>query len=283
MRWSDEPYVKIYTRDTPEFMTLSWQARCLLSEIVRKVDRAGILKVGKLGAVRGVAIAIQAPSGEVDGPVQELIADGRLVFSAERGEVLVPNHIEAQDTPQSDIARKRRSRDGARAKFNEVTPGHDMSRPVTPGHVESRPVTLEEKRREEMSIDHGTATPPEPTTAVRRRKPAKVAPHRCPKGWAPTEAIYEWALADGIEREVVDVIAHEFVAHWSDPENLVERPGWNMSFKGRVTWLRKNNKLPSPPEKELPIIRHPDRDRYIPKPGQSESTAAVLSLFGVGK
>ena len=37
------------------------------------------------------------------------------------------------------------------------------------------------------------------------------------------------------------------------------------------------------PEVELPIIRHPDRDRYIPKPGQAVSTAAVLSLFGVGK
>ena len=132
-----------------------------------------------------------------------------------------------------------------------------------------------------MSIDHGTAPPAEPTTAVRKRKPAKVAPHRCPKDWAPTEAIYEWALDDGIEREVVDVIAREFVSHWSDPENLVERPGWNMSFKGRVTWLRKNGRLPPPPEKELPIIRHPDRDRFIPKPGEAVSPGAVLSLFGV--
>src|SRR5580658_6589118 len=42
MHWDTERYVKLYVRDTPEFLAMSWQARCLLLELVRKVDRGGI-------------------------------------------------------------------------------------------------------------------------------------------------------------------------------------------------------------------------------------------------
>lgn len=154
MRWEDEQYVKIYTRDTPEFLALTWQARCLLHEIIRKVDRAGILKVGKLG-LRGVAVAVRAPWDELEPPLRELLDNERIRFDEQLGAVLVPNHIEAQGARQSDRARQQKSRDQARASMSQdVT---ESSHGVTPGHTESHDVTIrsdqirsEEKRSEKI-------------------------------------------------------------------------------------------------------------------------------------
>jgi hypothetical protein len=114
MRWEDERYIRLYTRDTPEWLALSWQARGVLSLILRAVDRAGILKVGKLG-LRGVAVAIRAPWVDVEAPLTELIEDGCVRFAPEVNAIYIPNFIEAQEACSSDAARKRASRERARA------------------------------------------------------------------------------------------------------------------------------------------------------------------------
>lgn len=165
MRWEDEPYVKVYTRDTPEFLALELWSRCLLHEIIRKVDRAGILKVGKLG-LRGIAVAVRSSWSTIEPYVTELLEDGRIIFDAGRGEVLVPNHIEAQETAQSDASRKRKSREMARAgvtirdhvESQNVT---ESSRDVTSGHIES---LLEENRSDQNSSegDAPAGAPPDP-------------------------------------------------------------------------------------------------------------------------
>lgn len=163
MRWEDERYVRFYTRNSPEWLALSWQARALFGLILREVDRAGILKVGKLGR-KGVAVAVRAPWAEIEGPLSELLEDGCVVMSEDGQALVMPNFIEAQEAVQSDAARKRKSRETARAqlggtvsasaaesarqvtkrdgmKSQDVTEGHETGQKVTSGHVESRPVT----------------------------------------------------------------------------------------------------------------------------------------------
>jgi hypothetical protein len=49
MRWPDESYVKLYTRDTPTWRAMAWQARALLPLLMRKVDKAGLMECGSLG------------------------------------------------------------------------------------------------------------------------------------------------------------------------------------------------------------------------------------------
>jgi hypothetical protein len=170
VRWEDEAYVKVYTRDTPEFLLLSWQARCLFFELIRKVDRAGVLAVGKLG-LKGVAVILRAPWEELKAPLEELVAAERIVFNADAGTVLLPSHIEAQSATQSDAARKRKSRDSARTRASQpvggsnpdegevtdrdrssrdVTDGHESGPLVTKSHAVSQVVTKEEKRIEEI-------------------------------------------------------------------------------------------------------------------------------------
>jgi len=168
MRWEDERYVRFYTRDTPEWLALSWQARGLFGLLMRVVDRAGILKLGKLG-LKGVAVAVHAPWADVDAPLSELITDGCLIVNGEA--LLIPNYLAAQETPQSDAARKRNQRERDRLRVatrndvteshatgqdvtdrdndtkrddrgtRNVTEGHAASHEVTPGHGESHAVT----------------------------------------------------------------------------------------------------------------------------------------------
>ena len=47
MRWEDENYVRLYTRDTTDWKLLSWEARALFVLLMRKLDRAGILELGR--------------------------------------------------------------------------------------------------------------------------------------------------------------------------------------------------------------------------------------------
>jgi hypothetical protein len=137
MRWEDERYVKVYVRDTPEFLAMSWQARCLLHELVRKVDRAGILKVGKLG-MEGIALALRAPLAEIESPIRELLEEKRLEWNKDQGTFLIPNHIEAQTTPQTDASRKRRERHFAQPRNGTSSdPPTEVSRAVTRGHIAS--------------------------------------------------------------------------------------------------------------------------------------------------
>jgi hypothetical protein len=146
MRWEDERYVRVYTRDTITWNMLPWQSRTLWPLILRKVDRAGLLDLGRHGA-RGLAVTVGIPVEHVDPGLKGLIDDEYLEI---RGTLLVvPNFIEAQEAPSSDAQRKRESRERAReiaravslgivspptlASQNE-TPGHESGPDVTVGH-----------------------------------------------------------------------------------------------------------------------------------------------------
>lgn len=163
MRWEDERYVRIYTRDTVDWLGLSFIAQGLFCLILRKVDRAGLLKLGKPGK-RGVAIVIGF-AGEwsrLEAALDELLADGCVQLRGEH--LVVPNFIDAQEAPQTDAQRKResraRDRDLAAAavvlgedaqvsrsttkpdkKSENVTDGHETGQNVTSGHVASQVVT----------------------------------------------------------------------------------------------------------------------------------------------
>ena len=60
MRWEDERYVRLYTRDTATWKLLPWQAKCLLPLLLRKMDRAGTAEVGE-PAGEGIAALTDMP------------------------------------------------------------------------------------------------------------------------------------------------------------------------------------------------------------------------------
>lgn len=142
LRWSDESYVRLFTRDTADWLSLNWKAQGLFALILRKVDRAGMLDLGRHGH-KGLCHHIGGPSAwpEVEPMLEELLKDGCIEI---HGQVLVVrNYIEAQTAITSDAQRKREQRERDRLLTREdVTKRDQMSRSVTRGHEVSQSVTL---------------------------------------------------------------------------------------------------------------------------------------------
>jgi hypothetical protein len=141
MQWEDERYVRLYTRDTLTWTRLGWQGQAVLSLLMRKVDRAGVIEIEDeepavaLSGITGVPIEI------CDVAWLRLSAGKRptVTIRDEPSRALVmPNFLDAQEARQSDKARARKSRELRRVvtKRDEpshgVTQNHDRSHGVTP-------------------------------------------------------------------------------------------------------------------------------------------------------
>lgn len=141
MDWENERYVRVYTRDTIDWVALGWEAQALFLMLMRKVDRSGVLKVGKHGA-RGIAGLVGMPAEIVERALPVLTGDGCVTICD--GMLLMPNFIEAQEAKQSDRQRQKECRDKRRngamshdvtAPSRIVTENHNRSQPVTDGHT----------------------------------------------------------------------------------------------------------------------------------------------------
>jgi hypothetical protein len=115
--WSNERFIKLYTRDTADWMTLSFDAQALFMMILRKVDRAGRLELGRHG-IKAVAVAIGHGSlwSRLEPALQELLADGCLQITSDHKTLLVRNFVEAQEARKSNAQRQRDFKEDKRAK-----------------------------------------------------------------------------------------------------------------------------------------------------------------------
>lgn len=110
MDWSNERYVRLYTRDTPQRIALGWEAQNLAAQLFRVLDRSGVLDLGSLGPM-GVAVVLHEV-GRWDGEIKPALAKllDADVFRIVGTKLIAPNFIEAQEAPQSDRMRKAESR-----------------------------------------------------------------------------------------------------------------------------------------------------------------------------
>lgn len=123
MRWDIERYVRVYKRDTAEWLCLSWQARGLFYELLRKADRDGTLAVGRLEPAQAVALLVRGTRADVAGPLAELLRDGCVMDVPAKGRaarhLLITNYREAQGEAASGAERTAKWRAGKTG----VTPG----------------------------------------------------------------------------------------------------------------------------------------------------------------
>ena len=134
--YSDERYARLYTRDTPEWHVLTWQAKAVYCLLRRKVDRSGVVPLGR-GGLRAVSALVGVP-GDVGEPAMRELADsGYLDINAAR--VAVVEFVESETAVKSDALRQAESR--ARRGASNVTKRDAESRNVTESHAESHAVT----------------------------------------------------------------------------------------------------------------------------------------------
>jgi hypothetical protein len=143
MDWSNEEYVRLYTRETADDLELSWEALALWRAMLCKFDRSGVIPVRN--GWPSIARMVRMPTDVVERAGPELVTDGRVRVT--KHGFVAPNFTEAQTASKSDKARQKDSRDRRRetalVKPPEITgAGHDVSRAVTNRDTESRDVTL---------------------------------------------------------------------------------------------------------------------------------------------
>jgi len=139
MDWGSERYVRLFTRDTPEWLCWPWQARALWPLLLRKLDRSGVLQT-KLGP-KGIAVLVSMPEDITQTGLCALLDDG-CVRLHELGYV-VPNFIEAQETPHNNAHRQAEWRQRrARDKVVSTTKSNATLQPVTARNETLQLVTM---------------------------------------------------------------------------------------------------------------------------------------------
>lgn len=113
MRYEDEHYVKLYTRDTPTWKAMTWQAKCLFPLLMRKLDGAGLMECGELGRA-AVALMVDLPDDLVSAGLASLERLGVLVWHGTTLEA--PKFLEAQEARKSEALKKRDQRQKAKDK-----------------------------------------------------------------------------------------------------------------------------------------------------------------------
>ncbi len=171
MRWEDERYVRLYTRDTATWKLLPWQAKALLPLLLRKLDRAGVVDLGDDDPHEAVAALTDMPVELVAVGLPEILKRKSLVLIG--SQLCMPKFIEAQEAHQSDAARKRAQRERDRARVltpppddghTAVTPCDGPSHGVTVSHEVSRAVTpFLAVPNQEGSPERASAHEPPPT------------------------------------------------------------------------------------------------------------------------
>lgn len=167
MRWEDEPWRKLYTRNTVSWKALPWQARLVLPQLVREVDDAGLLFLGRL-APAALAIALDIPKPVAAAALEQLTTPTEIdpdpPVILRDGVLVLRNFVEAQQARTSDRLRKatERARDRDKHLKSPESMSHGVTA-VTDGHTESQHVTI---RREEKRSDQDPASVPDGTTGV---------------------------------------------------------------------------------------------------------------------
>jgi hypothetical protein len=130
VNWSDEHYVKLFTRDTVTWRSWPWQARALFPLLMRAVDGAGMLSVGTRELARSVALMVDMPSDIVLPGIKALLDDGTVELA--NGTLIVTKFLEAQESRKSDAQSKRDVRERAKAVARAKQLGVIVGTPVRP-------------------------------------------------------------------------------------------------------------------------------------------------------
>jgi len=169
--WSNERYVRLYTRDSVTWSLWPWEARALFCFLLRKVDRAGVLDLGDNDPARAVAAVVSMPLSVVKEHLPSLVESGAIEIGTA---MVMPNYIEAQEAKSSDKQRQSESRgrrrDRARAGA-AVTPRDKESHPVTDSHTESHRVTPSLAEPSQTMPSNSSSSQPSATTPPLKPQP----------------------------------------------------------------------------------------------------------------
>jgi hypothetical protein len=115
LRYDDESYVKVYTRDTLEWEVLSFDASSLHLQLWRKLDRSGAFIVGDVvqeDVPRALAKKLNSDEPRMAAALAELIRKKFVVMSDADGQLAIvfPYYVAAQSARTADRIRQQEKR-----------------------------------------------------------------------------------------------------------------------------------------------------------------------------
>lgn len=247
MDWSNEHYVRLYTRDTTTWHRLGWDGQCVMAQMLRKFDMAGVIDIDDLEPWEAVVMHVRAPEDMAKRGVEACL---RLGVLEHRGSCLVmPNYIEAQEASKSDKQRQRESRERRRARTARTEPSQNVTEDEVVSQIVTRSTGSEPEASQEVTDGHNRSLssytdtsacmhararegdfPVTPDDVSREWHDVLNGPDGCPglvhrAGW---EAAYETiaaalnAMPDGIGRHALRPLMLWF---WHAPTGPIRRPG----------------------------------------------------------
>jgi hypothetical protein len=184
MNWSDERYVRLYTRDSTDWRMWAWQARCVLPLLLRKVDRAGRLDLGKYG-LDGLAVMLDIPAEVAEPGIKALLADGCVTQTD--SVLVVCNFIEAQEAVASDKQRARWHREKLRTEaMGQDAPAESENVTNRDDGITNRDATVTNREEKSRAVTrrHAASRGVTPSRAV----PCRAVPSRT-EDQTPTESV----------------------------------------------------------------------------------------------
>lgn len=170
MDFTDEHYVRLYTRDTKTWLRLGFEGQAILALLLRKLDKAGVLDDVD-SPVEDVALVIGAPVEFVAVGLPRLLETG--VFEHRSRCLVMPRYLDAQSATRSDAARardhRRKRRDTALAASRGVTERHETSR--------AAPVSVTERHANDHFRDGASRNVTAPSQNVTERHENSVGRH----------------------------------------------------------------------------------------------------------
>jgi hypothetical protein len=134
LNFEDERYVRLYTRDTPTFVSWHWQTRAVHSALLRKLDKDGRIEWPPALGTKALAMAILIPDQRVvDRAIAELVGCETVVVGA--GWLEMPRFVPGQNArSRAKTSAERTAEWKARTGYQHgaETNGDDASPPETP-------------------------------------------------------------------------------------------------------------------------------------------------------
>lgn len=183
MRWEDESYVKLYTRDTPTWKAMNWQARCVWPLLMRKLDKAGLMECGELGR-SAVALMVELPDEVVIPGLERLEKLGVITWHGTTLEA--PKFEEAQEAKKTELLKKRdqrqRARDVARAQAMREASSQppENIQGVSPGVPQCPKVSPDVPLQTPQTPQPRHPSPAEAAPPAKKPEPARVEEHPPP-------------------------------------------------------------------------------------------------------
>lgn len=234
MNWSDEKYVKLYTRDTLTWLSLSWEARALLALLLRKVDGAGLMEVGNLEAAHAVALQLVMPTDVVRRALAELVAIGTV--TEVRGGILIANFVEAQESTKTEARKKKdqRQRVADQRRLAQVVESVEA-------HVPQCPAVSRDVPDCPPPAQPTTSPPPppaQPTTSPRARAKRKGQQGTLVGVPAPTPEPRKQTPAEILHAAFVDLREGKCLSLGLRPVPPDDPPNWARSAATVSAWLK---------------------------------------------